>query len=184
MIKIMIAILVSHGVSYAAPIKLEAKGGSVETLAIGKPSFIKIRGEGSAPKGSVVVNDQLAKGEFEFDVSSIDTGITLRNEHMRDNYLHVKKYPKAKLEIADLKLEKDWAMDKSQISNRDFKGKLTLHGETRDVSGQFSLGAKRDLEAKFKIKLSDYKIDIPEYMGVKVADEVEVKVKIAELKSP
>jgi len=167
---------------FTAPIKFEPQGGAVEVLAIGKPSFIKIRGKGEPPKGELQVNGQKASGHFEFQVASLDTGIDLRNEHMRDNYLHTKEHPTAKLEIQDLHLKEGWDPARAKISETPFTGQLTLHGVTKPVSGKFSVGEKRDVKADFKIKLSDFNVEIPKYLGVTVADEVNVEVKIAELK--
>ncbi len=93
---IALFILISPSFALAAVTKLASVGGSVETLAIGKPSFIKIRGKGEAPKGELIVEGKKASGNFEFSIASLDTGIELRNEHMRDNYLHVKDHPTAK----------------------------------------------------------------------------------------
>ena len=166
----------------AAPAKYQPQGGKVEVLAVGKPQFIKIRGKGGAPNGELQVEGKKAKGKFEFELATLDTGINLRNEHMRDKYLEVKQHPKAKLEIESLELKEDFKSASPKISETPFNGKLTLHGVTNPVSGKFKVGEKRDVNADFKIKLSDYKIDIPKYLGVTVADEVDVQVEIAELK--
>lgn len=166
----------------AAPHQLTLSGGTVEVLAIGKPSFIKIRGKGEAPSGALQVEGKRASGKIEFELATLDTGIGLRNEHMRDKYLHVKEHPKAKLEIQNLDLPKEWTPAQAKLDGASFTGKLNLHGVIQDVKGTFTVGEKRDVTAEFKIKLTDYKIDIPEYLGVKVADEVTVSVRIDELK--
>src|SRR5688500_7674882 len=99
---ILFILVFTSGVASAAVHKLTPVGGAVEVLAIGKPAFIKIRGKGAPPSGEIRIDGKKVSGAFEFDVASIDTGIGLRNEHMRDKYLHVKEHPKAKLEITQL----------------------------------------------------------------------------------
>ncbi len=72
--------------------------------------------------------------------------------------------------------------EKPKLSEQNFKGMLTLRGVTKPVEGKFSVGNKRDVSASFKIKLTDFNVEIPKYLGVTVADEVNIDVKIAELK--
>lgn len=179
---LLIFLILNPAFAFAAVTKLTTHGGSVETLAVGKPSFIKIRGKGEPPKGQLQVDGKKATGTFEFQVASLDTGIDLRNEHMREKYLQVKEYPTAKLEIKNLELKEEFSAAKPKVGDTPFEGELTLHGVTKPITGTFSVGDRRDVTAAFKIKLSDYKIDVPKYLGVTVADEVTVDVKVAELK--
>lgn len=170
------------GVScWGMPQSLSAKGGSVEFLAIGKPSFIKIRGAGSAASGAVTVDGDKATGKFAFDMGTLDTGIEKRNEHMKEKYLETPKFPKSELEIASTSALKGWSKTNPKISDADFNGNLTLHGVTKPVTGKFSVTDSRASEVHFKVKLSDYAITIPSFSGITVADEVEITVKIDKL---
>src|SRR3990167_3638739 len=60
-------------------------------------------------KGEITIDDSLdfkklpPKVSFEVDLARIDTGIPLRNEHMRDNFLETKKYPKAVFVVQQIK---------------------------------------------------------------------------------
>lgn len=179
--KLLVCVSLMASVSvFAAPLKMVAQGGSVEALAVGKPSFIKIRAKGAAPKGTLNIEGNKASGLFEFDVTTLDTGISLRDEHMHDKYLKTKEHPSAKLEIKDLNLKQEYKP--AQKLAEPFKGTLTLHGVTKPVNGNFKVDEKNQVMADFKIKLSDFKIDIPKYAGITVAEDVTVEVKIAELK--
>ena len=53
-----------------------------------------------------------------------------------------------------------------------------MHGKEVPVKGTFSLNDKKVADAEFKIKLSDYNIEIPDYLGVKVAELVTIKTQI------
>lgn len=167
--------------SMAAVYKALPEGGNVEILAIGKPQFIKIQGKGSAPTGELVISGNKVTGNMKFELSTIDTGIPMRNDHMKEKYLQVKDHPTATLELTDVKLAKDWDPAKPKLDKSDFTGTLTLHGQKQPVNGTFTVGDKKDVSAKFKVKLTDYKIDIPSYLGATVANEVEVTVNIAQL---
>lgn len=157
----------------ATPEKLVADGGAVEMTVIGRPSLIKINGKGAPPEGEVQIENGKVSGEFKFELTTLDTGIELRDRHMREKYLRVQDHPEAVLKIKDL----------PQNSSGDFTGQLTLHGVTKPVSGKFKTGEKKSVDASFKVKLSEFNIDIPKYMGITVADEVDVKVNIASLQA-
>lgn len=154
-----------------------ASASDVQFEAIGRPSLLKIKGHGATVTGDLKIEQQTASGQFEIQLSELDTGIKLRNEHMKDNYLKVKEFPKAVLKLEPLKLPADWAPGK-KLSTK-FKGELTLKGKTKPVQGEFTIeGEKLSTEAKFTINLSDFEIGVPKYMGITVADTVTAQVKI------
>ena len=169
--KLTVAILILAFVSQAqaAKEKLSAKGGEVAFTAIGRPSLLKIRGKGNPAQGEVVLEaGKVQSGRFEFELNTLDTGIGLRDTHMREKYLQVKEHPKAVLLL------------KSADEN-SFNGELTLHGVTKPITGKVTASEAKKIDASFNIKLSEYAINVPKYMGITVADEVEVVVKIDRL---
>lgn len=102
MISLLISLLASGAIaeqaSWAKDLELLAQkdSGSVEFLAIGRPSAIKIRGKGTAPEGKVTLvsdkENRIARGTLVFDMTSLDTGMDTRNEHMKEKYLETGKY--------------------------------------------------------------------------------------------
>jgi hypothetical protein len=61
-----------------------------------------IVGKTSAVKGKISVDESMDLSKpftatFDVDLASIDTGIPLRNEHMRDNFLETKKISQSDL---------------------------------------------------------------------------------------
>src|ERR1700722_20264050 len=66
--------------------------GKSEFIAVGKPGFIKINGVGSGLKGTVKVIDNLISCLATFPLSSFDTGIAIRDKHLKEEYLEVQKY--------------------------------------------------------------------------------------------
>lgn len=167
----------------AMPQNLEAKGGAVEALVVGRPSLLKIRAKGEPPTGSLTVDGKKVSGSFEFALNTLDSGIQLRDDHMRNKYLHVQDHPKAKLVIQDLELAQDFSVTTPEVGETDFTGELTLHGVTKPVKGKFKVGDKRNVSADFKVTLSDFAIDIPTYMGITIANEVNISVAIDDLKN-
>lgn len=154
-----------------------SKGESrIEFLAIGKPSMLKIRGKGGPLTGKVSVKDLLVSGIIDVDLNSFDTGINLRNTHMKEKYLQTGQYPKAQLTMGKVALPADW-LTKGKLDAVPFEGILKLRGVEKPVAGTMSLASINnavDGNAKFKFKISDFGIEVPSYAGIKVTDEVEV----------
>lgn len=142
----------------------------VSWTAIGNPGFLKIDGEGGFVEGVAYVEDGKAWGTFECDLTLFKTGIETRDEHMHESYLHTKKHPKAKFVLKKHELAPEFA----------FKGELTLHGVTKEVSGKAKMkkvGEGYWFAAKMTVALTDFNIEVPSYLGVTVAKDVDIEVK-------
>ena len=119
-------------------------------------------------------------GELSADLTTLDSGIGLRNEHMRGNYLEVGKgagFDKAVLSEIQL-----GDVDALSFSGRtSFTGTLTLHGISAPVKGQAAIrreGSSIGIEASFLVELAAFGITKPQYLGVGVKGEVQVKVSL------
>lgn len=119
-------------------------------------------------------------GSLSVDLRSLDTGIGLRNDHLRRLYLEVDKgtgYDEAVL--SDIRLAGiDWETFQGKT---DFTGTLLLHGTTKPVTGQAEIrrdGPTVRVDASFPLELTDFGIAKPQYLGVGVKNEVETKVKL------
>lgn len=116
-------------------------------------------------------------GELAVDLSSLDTGIDLRNRHLREKYLEVAKGPG--FEKAVLKAVTLEQPPVNFSGTTRFTAELTVHGVTKAVAGEARLqptGAGTRVEATFPLHLPDYEIAKPRYLGVGVKDDVQVKV--------
>lgn len=150
----------------------------VSFKAIGRPSALRINGKGEAPVCNFVVDGKKASGTCTVKLESLDTGINLRNRHMKEKYLEVQTFPQASFFLDALELPQ--ALGQNQEAFR-FKGKLNLHGVEKEITGHFTLQAMSpnpQLIADFVILLSDFNIQIPSFMGITVANEVQVQVQI------
>src|SRR4030095_12114989 len=108
-------------------------------------------------------------GTLVVDLRTLDTGIGLRNEHLRENYLEVGKGPgfdAATLSEIDLdKFDPDAPEGKGS-----FTGLLTLHGVTKPVTGVVDVrqaGAGLRVQASFPVDLATYSIRTPPYLGLR-----------------
>src|SRR6267142_3495608 len=115
------------------------------------------------------------KGTLAVDLMKLETGISLRDRHLRNNYLEVQKGPDyAVAKLVNLKLEK-------LPGKGTLRGMLTLHGQQREVSGVADIqqqGAGYRVEATFPLKTSEFQIPEPTYLGVGVKDEIMIRVKL------
>ncbi|MBF0315029.1 MAG: YceI family protein [Oligoflexia bacterium] len=172
------------GTAVIENLQIDTQNSTVEFTAIGNPSMLTIKGTGAAPTGKLTISDEYATGFFEFDLNSLDTGINLRDRHMKEKYLEVAKenglYAKTSFLLNKLILPKQ---ESFTLENIAFSGVLKLHGVEKNVSGVASKITRQKFNftthASLKIKLSDFKIAIPSYAGITVAEEVDVLVKIA-----
>jgi polyisoprenoid-binding protein YceI len=120
-------------------------------------------------------------GSLAVDLRTLDTGISLRNEHLRESYLEVDKgpgYDQATISEIDLKgLNPDAPAGKGS-----FTGSLTLHGVKKTVTGPVDVrqaGAGLRVQASFPVNLSDFGIRQPRYLGIGVKNTVQVQVAFA-----
>ena len=113
-------------------------------------------------------------GSLLVKLDTLATGIGLRDHHLRDTYLEVDRgdgYDVATIE--NIQLEKS-------EGKSAFRGTLLLHGQKRQVSGTSTIHRRGDgtihVDAEFPLKVSEFEIPKPTYLGVGVRDEIQVKV--------
>lgn len=129
------------------------------------------------------------KGKIVVKVASMNTGIELRNSHLKGaNWLNEKKFPEIIFELKSVEATKQTADNKIEFKA---KGNFTLHGVTKEISSDVEAvyldeneqtqkrapGDLFGLRTKFKVSLSDYDVDNA-VVGKKVADAIEVTVNI------
>jgi polyisoprenoid-binding protein YceI len=138
----------------------------------------------TALNGSVSPSEdgsQALKGSFAVDLRTLDTGISLRNEHLRKTYLEVDKGPGYdQATVSEIEL-KGVNID-APPAKGSFAGSLTLHGTKKRVTGSVDVrpadGGLR-INAAFPVNLSDYGISEPRYLGIGVKNTVQVQVAFA-----
>jgi polyisoprenoid-binding protein YceI len=117
-------------------------------------------------------------GDVSMDLSTIDTGIALRNQHLKENYLEVAKgegFNKAVLSDINLPEVGGETFD----GTTPFTGTLLLHGVKKPVAGTVEIhseGTSRRVRAEFPLVLTDWAVTPPEYLGVGVGSRLLVKV--------
>jgi len=173
---ILVSIFFIQASHAAVDFDLEPKEGKIEFLAIGNPGFLKINGHGEGPKGSIHIEQNTMSGELSIDISTLDSGMSLRNKHMKEKYLEMDKFPQVKLFIKNQPLPRGWSLANKVVSSAKLKAELEMHGERQLIDVDYQIDQDFKISARFNIKITDYKVSIPSFMGVTVTDVIELKV--------
>jgi hypothetical protein len=111
---------------------------------------------------------------FEFDRA-------LMQEHFNENYVESSRFPKSEFKGA-ITNNAAVVYTKDGIYPVKVKGKLTMHGETKDAEadGKVTVKAgKINVAADFNVALEDFKIAIPGLVADKVSKTAKIKVDCA-----
>jgi len=110
---------------------------------------------------------------FEVDLASLDTGIGLRNRHMRDNYLETDTFPFATFSGRLIRLDQAEGGRFQAVT----RGMLGIHGLEREreieCTGEAS-GPGLRVRCAFQVALSDHGIPIPKLMFMKINEVMEL----------
>jgi polyisoprenoid-binding protein YceI len=153
---------------------------SVEFLALGKPKMIQIQGKKAKTSGAF---DLKSGGEISVDLDSLETGIALRDRHMKEKYLETGKganYRNAVFKIKKISLPGS-GLPKSGTIQSKVEGTMTIHGVDKDLQIPMNInveGASAEFSGKTNLLLADFKIGVPSFAGVTVAETVELSFKI------
>jgi polyisoprenoid-binding protein YceI len=151
-----------------------AQAGKVQFLS--KAPLSEFTGESKTLKGLINLDKNLV--DFFVDLNTLNTGISLRDKHMRENYLETKKFPFAeftgKFETIPLL--------KPTFQNVHVKGYFKLHGITKEVRitgeiRQLSSG-ELELRADWIISLEDYQIEVPKLVFYELATEQQINIDV------
>lgn len=114
---------------------------------------------------------------FEVDLNSIDTGIGLRNRHMRENYLETDRFPFAHFSGKVTSAEK--------LPQGGYRvtaaGTIQIHGVERPLQVSGTLSPAGDhvyrIETEFTVKLPDFNIKVPKLMFMKIDENIRLQVR-------
>ncbi len=116
---------------------------------------------------------------FEVNLNTLDTGIGLRNRHMRERYLETDKWPVASYQGKIVEVAKSDSAGLT-VYEVQTQGTFSVHGVERDVEvagtvEMLEAGLMR-IKAAFQIELPDYNIKIPQVMFFKLNKVIKIRV--------
>jgi polyisoprenoid-binding protein YceI len=128
-----------------------------------------------------VMDSKTGNVQFSVLMKGFEFERALMQEHFNENYVESDKFPKAEFKGALAENQKvEYTKDGSY--NVKVKGKLTIHGETKEVEtdGIITVKAgKINVAATFAIVLADYKVAIPAVVADKVGKTAKISVACA-----
>lgn len=183
--------VLTSGAAWAKPLHFMVEGGADDHVTFNSNAPVEvINGKTNKVTGKIKMDDSFkfdAKHPFDIqftvDLNSLDTGIDLRDQHMRDNYLETSKYPKTTFKATSIKLAKKPDLKKSQVVDLVATGDFSLHGVTVKKTIPLKVAytpaaAKKPaavrIQGKFPIPLQQHGIKRPEAAAMKIADTIYV----------
>ncbi len=135
----------------------------------------------------------LTRARFEVDLASLKTGIGMRDGHMREQYLETDKYPKAIFELTRVVSSSQKTLEDQKTVDVVAEGNFSVHGVTKPITVplkvtyyQESEGTKARLPGDmiriagtWTLLLSDYKIERPQFIILKLDDKQKVDIDIS-----
>ena len=133
-----------------------------------------------------------AAGQFEVDLTTLKTGIDMRDQHLRERFVHTDSFPKAVFKLIKVTKAGAKAMADGQPVNIEAQGEMTIHGVTKPVSvsgtvtymkeseetGARLPGDLLHVDVSFPILLSDFNIERPKMLFMKLSDKVGIAVDV------
>ncbi len=132
-----------------------------------------IVGSGKSCEGSVNLKDK--KFQLQIDLRDWKTPNNLQTSHLQENYLETQKFPVAVFEGIITRF--DEKSGKGEIT-----GSLNLHGNTKaGINIPFETteqGEALETNSEFTVFLSDYGIEIPKILVLKLNPIIQLKAKV------
>jgi hypothetical protein len=127
---------------------------------------------------TAILDSKTGALQFSVQMKGFEFEKALMQEHFNENYVESGKFPKAEFKGA---LTNNLAVNYTKAGTYPVtvKGKLTLHGVTKDVEAPGTIkvdGGKLEGKSTFTIQLSDYKISIPSVVKEKISNSIKIIV--------
>ena len=124
----------------------------------------------------------------EVDLASLDTGIAMRNKHMRENHLETDKYPKAVFDGGHILEASGHTLNPGDSVHLRLSGQFELHGVKRAMEVPVDATRAEDgtlsVTAHFDVALADYKINRPAFLMMKLEPTQHLTVQVTAHPNP
>lgn len=124
-----------------------------------------------------------ASGSIRVNLQTLDTGLSVRNQHMRENHLHTSAYPEAVFTIRSIVSADPANISGGGTATTLLRGDLELHGVKKEYEmlGQINYDHVAGLlTARFHwdLQLADHLIPRPEFLFMKLSETQEITVEL------
>ena len=167
---------------YTVPVE----GKNVASFALNDP-FEQVNGDTKRTTGTIVAdpaNVAASSVELSVDLATIDTGVKLRDAHIRDEFAEISRFPHATFKSVSVSCSS--SASPNQPIDITVAGDFQMHGVTRRLTvpmrvvlipeteltrSQRGPGDWLHASGKFPIKLSEFGIHVPQSF---IDDKIEI----------
>jgi polyisoprenoid-binding protein YceI len=170
---IVLALVLTASISFAQD-KFYTKTGKITFYS--KAPLEEIEGKNKTV--TAVLDSKSGALQFAVQMKGFEFEKQLMQQHFNENYVESDKYPRAEFK-GNITNNSEINYSKDGSYTAKIKGKLTIHGVTRDVETTGTLkvdGGKIDANSTFNVLISDYKITIPSIVKDKVSKTIKIVV--------
>ena len=136
--------------------------------------MLTFSGESTQLNGMIDLEQNLL--DFYLDLETLETGIRLRDKHMRDSYLETDTYPFAEFR-GQLVQVPDFVV--SDTASVVAVGRFKVHGIEREIEVPGVLIGRSEgllLSAEWTIDLPDYEISVPKVVFYELSETQEIRI--------
>jgi polyisoprenoid-binding protein YceI len=159
------------------------KGGKSVAEFHAEDSYDSFDGKTNGVSGTIVAdpaNPSAASVNVSIDLTSLETGVALRNREMGELYLESDKYPN--VTFKSVSVEAPPSIDVNAPVEIKVTGDFTLHGVTKRLTLPVRVvlipEGRIHATAMFRVKLPDFGIHVPQNILVTVEDQVPVRLDV------
>jgi polyisoprenoid-binding protein YceI len=168
-------------ISVLYPQEVTVSSGQLNSIKfLAKSTLSNFTGTTSSVEGFIKWDSALtsnSKIELKVFLDSLDTGIGLRNNHMREKYLETNLYP-----FAQFTGRITSGIQKSKLDSVvNAEGILRIHGvekKEKITARIYEYGKMSKLETSFSISLSDFNIEQPSFLFISVDNDIVLECTI------
>lgn len=168
--------------AHAATTRFVVDPSSVSVRFVSTASIETVVGKTTQLRGWLQLDPQqlgTATAEFAVPLAALQTGNRLRDREMREDYLETGKFAEARFVLRRLSGAK--SVPSGGVAHLEAQGTFSVHGISRAITVPVKLNSQAanrlTLEAHFPIRLSDYGIERPQFILLRLADTVQLTVR-------
>jgi polyisoprenoid-binding protein YceI len=138
---------------------------AVQFNANGEPGALDIE----AKTADLAVTDDGTTLSFVVKLDTVSTGIALRDEHMKEKFLHTKEYPDAILAFPKASIV--WPTETGTKVTGTLDAQFTAHGVAEPVKVKYDVQKTKQgwkVTSSFAYNTNNHKIEVPSYLGITV----------------
>jgi len=163
-----------------AALKVDGKP-TVTFFAVGSPGFLDIEGV----TNTLSASDDGTRLVLSVPMTTVKSGIALRDEHMNEKYVETGKFPNVTIGLA--KADVKWPVNVGEAHEGVVKAVFNAHGVDVPVDVSYRVSKTKTgfrVKAQFPFDTAAHGIAIPSYLGVTVDPKMRAEATVDLIDAP